>query len=104
MKKKGILLLCLIFLSHCAGMPPNKDYARAKMAILSAEKVGARIYAPLAFERSKKYLKQCDGAYYERLYSEAKRYALLALEAAERAEEEALEKKKGKEGVVEDVD
>jgi len=91
--KRGFFILIVFFLA-CAGTPPKKEFAQAKMAVLGAEEAGASQLAPLSYKRAQDYLKQSERAFYERLYSEAKRLALLAKEKAEEAEEIALHKKK----------
>ncbi|MBI2608287.1 MAG: DUF4398 domain-containing protein [Deltaproteobacteria bacterium] len=91
--KRGFFIFILFFLS-CAGTAPKKEYAQAKMAILGAEEAGASLYAPLSYNKAQDYLKRSERAFYERLYSEARRLALLAKEKAEEAEESALQKKK----------
>lgn len=78
----------------CAGTPPKKEYAQAKMALMAASEAQAQIHAPVDFDKAEQYMKLCDRAFYERIFSKAREYALLAKQFAEAAELKALEKKK----------
>ncbi|HLD73477.1 MAG TPA: hypothetical protein VJB34_01055 [Bdellovibrionota bacterium] len=102
-KRAFFAFIVLFFIVSCAGIPPKKDYARARMAVLSAEKSGARLDSPVKYDKALKYLKLSERAFYERLYSEAEKYALMAKGLAEEAEEETLKKKKGGGTVIEDI-
>ncbi len=96
------LFLALVMTS-CAGIAPKKDYARASMAVISAEKSGARLDSPVKYDKALKYLKLSERAFYERLYAEAEKYALLAKSLAEEAEDDTLKKKKGGSTIIEDI-
>ena len=102
-KRAFFAFIVLFLLVSCAGVPPKRDYAFARMAIMSAEKSGARLDSPIKYDKALKYLKLSERAFYERLYSEAEKYALLAKSFAEEAEDETLKKKKGGSTIIEDL-
>ena len=88
-----VLLIFFLFIS-CAGTPPKKEFALARMALIAASDAEASSLSPVEFEKAQDYMKLCERAFYERLYSNAKEYALQARQFAEQAEAKALEKKK----------
>ena len=102
-KRAFFAFIGLFLIISCAGVPPKRDYAEAKMALLSAEKSGARLESPVKYDKALKYLKLSERAFYERFYSEAERYALMAKSLAEEAEDEVLKKKKGGSTIIEDM-
>ena len=98
---KLLFALCgIVAVTACAGTPPKKEYARAVMAVTAAQDVDAKVHAPIDFEKSEKYLRLSQTAMYERLFSKAAEYALLAQQYAEKAEVQSLTRKQQSDFVI----
>jgi len=101
---RGGFLVLLVFWFGCAGIAPYENYAQAKMAIVSAEAIGAKLDAPITYQKAVKHLKLSERAFFERFYAEARSQALQARDLAETAEVETLKKRKNGGSIIENLD